>query len=113
MPGAGVLDLLAQSCVVLSWGYSSSWAHQKGEQSRPFCAGAAPAWVLFPHTPAPHPQPTVPTGGHLASETEQGRRAPGKPAAGQPAGPWFTKTRPTLPGPLPLGSANFLFGQGS
>lgn len=46
-------------------------------------------------------------------ETEQGRRAPGKPAAGQPGGPWFTKTRPSLPGPLPLGSANFLFGQGS
>lgn len=32
-------------------------------------------------------------------ETEQDRRAPGKPAAGQPAGPWFTKTRPSLPGP--------------
>lgn len=80
-----MLDLPAQSCIVLSWGYSSSRVHQKGEQSRPFCAGAASASVLLLHTLAPHPQPTVPTGGHLASERDRAGQEGSREAGRWPA----------------------------
>lgn len=50
-----------------NWGCGSSWGSPWGwgEQSRPFCAGAAPPSVLPLCTPTPHLQPTVPVGAWL------------------------------------------------
>lgn len=89
-PGAGVPDLPAQPHVILAG------AHQKGEQSRPFCAGAAPTSVLLLHTPSStlHPQPQLEAiwllrdGAGQEGSREAGRwPAPGKVVRKDPAFP--------------------------
>lgn len=102
MPSLGVRDLESQ----LLW--FQPGLPEGGAVEALLCWGCTPWGSASAHT-RPHPQPTVPTGGHLASESQS--RAGGL----QGSRPLASRPRRSLPspGPLPLGSAHFLFGWGS